>query len=161
MSEAATHGALTGAVLTPDARGYVPATTVAIDGRGVMLIGPSGSGKSALALQLISLGAMLVSDDLTRVAATPTGLTAHAPDHMAGKMEARGVGLIRVPHANSAPLAWVVDLSQTEDQRLPPSRPVTIVAKYPLATLWRVDAPHFPSALFYMVKLGVHNEEDG
>ena len=43
------------------------ATCVAVDGRGLLILGPSGSGKSALALQLIALGAQLVADDRTRV----------------------------------------------------------------------------------------------
>ena len=43
------------------------ATCVAIDGRGVVLTGASGAGKSGLGLQLIDGGAMLVSDDVTAI----------------------------------------------------------------------------------------------
>ncbi len=127
-----------------------------------MLIGPSGAGKSALALELIGLGAALVSDDLTRVSADAGGLRAHVPAKMADMIEARGLGLIRVPslpEGGTVPVRLVVDLAQVEDQRLPPSRPVTFVAKHPIRTVWRVDGRHFPSALFYMVKFGVFGDD--
>lgn len=147
--------------LTADARGYVPATTVAIDGKGVMLIGPSGAGKSSLALHLVGLGARLVSDDLTRVGVGAETPMAFAPENLAGRIEARGVGVIDVPFVTSAPVVLVVDLTQAEDRRLPPSRPVTFVANQAVRTLWRVDADHFPSALFHMVKFGRYDHGDG
>ncbi|MDA5093208.1 HPr kinase/phosphatase C-terminal domain-containing protein [Aliiroseovarius sp. KMU-50] len=143
-------------VLTTDARGFLHATTVSIAGQGVMLIGPSGSGKSSLALELIGLGAKLVADDLTRVASGAETPTAYAPDKMAGLIEARGLGLIHVPHVLSAPVKLVVDLSQVEQERLPPSRPVTFVTNQPVRTVWRVDDTAFPSAIFHMVKFGGH-----
>lgn len=149
------------AVLPMDAHGFVHATTVAIDGQGVMLIGPSGVGKSSLALQLIGLGARLVADDRTRIAATPDAPMAYAPKQMVGLIEARGVGLLSVPHVPSAPVALVVDMAQVESERLPPARPVTFVVNQPVKTLWRVDAPSFPSALFYLMKLGGHGHEHG
>ncbi|WP_375197729.1 HPr kinase/phosphorylase [Sphingobium sp.] len=87
------------------------ATSVAINGQAVLLCGPSGMGKSDLALRLIDRGAVLVSDDYTRVLEIEGRLFARAPDRIVGMMEVRGLGLIDVPHADNAPVALAVDLS--------------------------------------------------
>ncbi len=135
------------------------ATTVAIEGQAVLIIGPSGAGKSTLALELIGLGAVLISDDLTRVSSGENAPTAHAPDRMRGVIEARGLGLIYVPVLDHAPVKLVVDLAQVEEERLPPSRPVTFVVNQPVRTVWRVDAASFPSALFNMIKHGRYEHD--
>ena len=57
----------------------VHASTVAIGGKAVLIGGPSGSGKSDLALRLIDRGAVLISDDYTIVRRTDAGLVANAP----------------------------------------------------------------------------------
>ncbi|AMK22159.1 HPr kinase/phosphatase C-terminal domain-containing protein [Sphingobium sp. SJ10-10] len=87
------------------------ATSVAINGQAVLLCGPSGMGKSDLALRLIDRGAVLVSDDYTRVLEIEGRLFARAPDRIVGMMEVRGIGLIDMPHADNAPVALAVDLS--------------------------------------------------
>ena len=98
----------------------VHGTTVALEGDGVLLRGPSGSGKSDLALRLIDGGARLVADDQTELTRTPNGLVARAPLSIAGKMEVRGVGIMRVPTVPSAPIRLVVDLMPADQvERLP------------------------------------------
>ncbi|WP_419809643.1 HPr kinase/phosphorylase [Sphingomonas sp.] len=94
------------------------ATTVAIEGRAVLIEGPSGAGKSDLALRLIDRGAVLVSDDRTRLVRDGERLTAHAPERMAGRIEVRGLGIVAVPHVTAAPVALLVRLGVEED-RLP------------------------------------------
>ncbi|KKW93125.1 MULTISPECIES: HPr kinase/phosphorylase [Sphingobium] len=92
------------------------ATSVAIDGQAVLLCGPSGMGKSDLALRLIDRGAVLVSDDYTRVLAIEGRLFARAPDRIVGMMEVRGLGLVDMPHADNAPVALAVDLSDAVER---------------------------------------------
>lgn len=88
----------------------VHATTVAIGGRAVMLVGPSGSGKSDLALRLIDRGARLVSDDYTELTLADRILFAAAPKPIAGQMEVRGIGIVDMPHLDAVPVALVVCL---------------------------------------------------
>lgn len=98
----------------------VHGTTVALEGEGVLLRGPSGSGKSDLALRLIDAGARLVADDQTELSRTPNGLMARSPASIAGKLEVRGVGILRAPAVPSAPVRLVVDLVPADRvERLP------------------------------------------
>lgn len=98
------------------------ATCIAINRLGVLLRGPSGSGKSDIALRLIdqSTDAILVADDRVDVNARDGGLYASAPGAIAGLLEVRGVGVMRVPHAADAKLALIVDLTDAANiLRLP------------------------------------------
>ena len=98
----------------------VHATSVALDGGGVLLRGPSGSGKSDLALRLIDHGARLVADDQTELERVGGVLEMRAPATIAGRIEVRGLGIIRVPAVATAPLRLVVDLVAPESiERLP------------------------------------------
>ena len=96
----------------------IHATCVAIDGRGVLIGGRSGSGKSDLALRLIDRGAQLVSDDYTDLCSVDGRLVARAPARIAGRMEIRGVGLVEIAAAPEAPVCLFVDLDSLPD-RLP------------------------------------------
>lgn len=94
---------------------------VMIAGVGVLLRGPSGRGKSDLALRLIDGGAVLVADDQVILARDGDSLIASAPAVLHGLLEVRGVGLLPTPAAASAPVALVVDLVQGGDpvERMP------------------------------------------
>ncbi|WP_371170328.1 HPr kinase/phosphorylase [Aliiroseovarius sp. 2305UL8-7] len=130
------------------------ATTVAVDDAAVMIMGPSGSGKSALALQLIGMGARLVADDHTRVNVRDGKAEVLAPKRLQGVIEARGIGLINVPWKPSATLQLVVDMGQVETDRLPPSQRITTVVGLDIALVLRVDAPYFASAVFHLLRHG-------
>jgi len=129
------------------------ATCVAVEGRGLLIIGPSGTGKSGLALRLLSLGASLVADDRTELSVTTGRLIARCPGPIRGLIEARGVGVLRAPAVAEAEVALVADLGQAEDQRLPPARRITILGcDVSLALQARND--HFPDALMLYLRHG-------
>jgi len=98
----------------------IHATSIAIKGRGVLLRGASGSGKSDLALRLMDDGADLVADDYTEVHAERGELIATAPKTIQGLLEVRGVGILNVGHITHVPVVAVFDLvSLSEIERLP------------------------------------------
>lgn len=98
------------------------ATCVAVQGRGLLILGPSGSGKSALALDLMAVEADLVSDDQTCVLRRGGTLFARPPDTIAGRIEARGIGILRAKNLPQAQIHCAIDLGQEEQMRLPPQR---------------------------------------
>jgi serine kinase of HPr protein (carbohydrate metabolism regulator) len=97
------------------------ASTVASDGRAVLITGPSGSGKSDLTLRLLDRGFTLVSDDQTIVRRDGGKLIASAPPNIAGKLEIRGVGIVEMETVKDVPIALVVQLT-SEIERLPDER---------------------------------------
>jgi serine kinase of HPr protein (carbohydrate metabolism regulator) len=96
----------------------VHASTVATGRRAVLLSGPSGSGKSDLALRLIDRGFTLVSDDQTIVRREGDRLIASAPPTIAGKLEVRGLGIVEMETASNIPVALFVELT-SDIERLP------------------------------------------
>ena len=97
----------------------VHATTLQIAGHGVLILGDSGSGKSDLALRLIAEGALLVADDQTCVTCQDGRLVATAPPLIAGRIEARGIGIFAAPRIESATLRLAVQLAAGPLERLP------------------------------------------
>ena len=94
------------------------ASSVAADGRAVLISGPSGSGKSDLALRLLEHGFKLVSDDRTIVRKEGGRVIASAPDTIKGKLEVRGIGIVDMEHITNIPVALIVELT-SEISRLP------------------------------------------
>lgn len=85
------------------------------DGVGVILLGASGSGKSDLTFRLLDRGFELVADD--RIDLRDGWVS--APEVLAGLIELRGLGLVRVPHLPKAKLALAVKLGRPERLPLP------------------------------------------
>lgn len=96
------------------------ASAVAIGGRALLIAGPPGSGKSSLALALIGRGARLIGDDAVTLRQEGKALIAAPPPNIAGLLEVRGVGIIRLPLAQPAPVALLLELSGAPAERLPP-----------------------------------------
>lgn len=109
----------------------IHATSVALpagnEWAGILLLGPSGSGKSDFALRLImEAGAKLISDDQTVInqrQTEPVTLTATAPKSILGKIEVRGLGIVPISYIPKAPILLAVELvSSKQIERLPPSQ---------------------------------------
>lgn len=100
----------------------VHGTAVAFERRALLILGPSGSGKSSLALELIATGGQLVSDDRTDLRREGDRIIASAPKAIAGQIEARGLGILHADHLADAELALIVDLGQSEDKRYPAAK---------------------------------------
>lgn len=138
---------------------FIQATCVAIDGKGVLLRGPPGSGKSDLALRLIDGGARLIADDgveLRRpgdqvIATFPSA----APQSLRGKIELRGVGIAPVPSIAEVPLSLVVDLVSPDSvERLPEPATVELLGvTLPLLRLTALE-PSAAAKLRLVVRAG-------
>jgi len=117
----------------------VHATAVALEDDAILLRGPPGAGKSDLALRLIENGARLIADDQTLLRRADNHVLVRAPAAVAGLIEVRGVGILRVDYLDEAPLALVVDLvPSTEVERIPDDRfevvlglPIRVIALAP------------------------------
>jgi HPr kinase/phosphorylase len=140
---------------TPEGNGgtILHAGCVALAGRGVLILGPSGSGKSGLALQLMAYGCDLVSDDRTEVRPRDGGVWARAPKALRNKIEARGIGLLAADAISGAPLCLAVDLGKPESERLPPLRTLSLLG-HELPVLHRYESDHFPAAILQYLRGG-------
>jgi HPr kinase/phosphorylase len=95
------------------------ASAVVIGGRALLIEGPPGSGKSSLALALIDRGAGLIGDDAVTLEQLGGALIASPPPNIAGLIEMRGVGLLRLAIAAPAPVALMLALGGEVPVRLP------------------------------------------
>ena len=111
----------------------IHATCIVIGEAGVLIRGDSGTGKSSLARAILGTArgagrfARLVSDDRTRIAQRHGRLVAQVVPSIAGRIEARGAGILAMAHETSAVVRLVVDLAHAEPPRLPAPEDQTIV----------------------------------
>ncbi len=139
----------------PDVTELVHGTCVALGRTAALLRGPSGSGKSDLALRFLFLARrgpaaleapILVADDQVCLVRNDGRILAKSPDTIRGKMEVRGVGIVEVKSLMEAELALVVDLMPgAEIERLPESNAKArlLGIELPLVGLfpWEASAP--------------------
>jgi HPr kinase/phosphorylase len=140
--------------VTPAAQ-VVHASCVALNGRAVLIMGPSGSGKSALAMTLIAHGADLVADDRTEIFLSEGRLLARCPPALSGLIEARGVGILTATPLPQAEVALAADLGQAEPDRLPPRRSLTLLGQ-PIDLVLGQGNAHFPWAVLCYLKGSRH-----
>lgn len=130
------------------------ATAISIDDRGCLIIGASGSGKSTLAIAAIALGAELVADDRVDISRRGAQLLLSAPAKIAGLIEARGVGILRLPMRPEASLIFVVDLDRAASRRLPDPDHIALLG-VPVPVLHGQDRPELASLLVLMLRHGM------
>ena len=108
----------------------VHATAIEIDGKGVLLRGPSGSGKSDLALRLLEAGGVLIGDDRIALSVRDDFVVARVPETIAGKLEIRGLGIVQLPYQAETRVTLVASLVERgEVERLPQKRMVELIGQ--------------------------------
>lgn len=127
---------------------------------GFLITGRSGSGKSELALELIGLGARLVSDDQTELRREGGQIRLSAPPALRGLIELRQLGILRIDPVDSAALAALVDLDEPEAERLP-QRHVTDIQGVSVPRLHRASGRAFAVGLkYYLLSRHWQNKDE-
>jgi HPr kinase/phosphorylase len=135
--------------MTKAADASVHASAVLVGNRAVLIRGPSGSGKSRLAFDLILAGragqiapAMLVGDDRVHLGVSAGQLIVRPAPALAGLIEIRGLGIRRCDFAKEAIVGLLVDLDAADAARLPPPQALT-------AQLSGIILPRIPVGIGY------------
>lgn len=153
-----------GATVAAGPQSVVHASAVALevagDWRGVLITGASGAGKSALALALMAHGARLVADDRVILSREGGQVLARAPAAIAGRIEARGIGILRADVLGSAGVGLVVGLDGQASARLPPARRIELngIALPYLCCVWSAS---LAAAVLQAVRGGVLDPDHG
>ncbi|MEZ5853889.1 MAG: aldolase [Hyphomicrobiaceae bacterium] len=122
---------------SPPVAATVHATGIAVMGAGALIVGPSGAGKSDLALRCLTqaftdgerlLPVRLVGDDQVHLRRQGSRVSASAPASIAGLIEVRHVGIVRVDHVAQSDICIVVDVTPGQPLERMPDGGIT----YPL-----------------------------
>jgi serine kinase of HPr protein (carbohydrate metabolism regulator) len=136
----------------------IHATAVLVGARAMLIRGEPGSGKSRLALRLIETAgrelrfARLVGDDRVYLENRSGRLIVRPPQELAGLLEIRGTGIVRVPFEPAAVVGVVVDLGQPAD-RMPAA--ASRVATVDGVTLPRLAIPPDTDPLPLAIEAGL------
>jgi serine kinase of HPr protein (carbohydrate metabolism regulator) len=113
--------------MTTEATPSIHASAVAVGTQAILIRGPSGSGKSRLAFDLILAGragqipqTVLIGDDRVRLSSRDGMVVVRPVANLAGLIEIRGLGVRHCDFINEATVAMVVDLAADDAERLPP-----------------------------------------
>ncbi len=131
----------------------VHATCVAVAGRGVLIVGAPGAGKSSLALRMMALGAELVADDRVSLHLDDDQVIASAVPQISGLIEARGIGLLNATPCAPVPLAYVLDMDQEQPSRLPEPAEIKVL-KQTVSVLAGSGVPNLAEAMMQLLKMG-------
>jgi serine kinase of HPr protein (carbohydrate metabolism regulator) len=114
----------------------IHATAIIVGQTGLLFVGPSGWGKSMLAFaclteaQRIGVGAALVADDQVMISRRDGAVIATCPSAIAGMIELRGTGIVRISHVNETRMHYaIVPASASGEDRLPPEDEMLSVAQ--------------------------------
>ncbi|WP_424628354.1 HPr kinase/phosphorylase [Bradyrhizobium sp. SYSU BS000235] len=132
--------------MTREATASIHASAVRVGDRAVLIRGPSGSGKSRLAFDLILAGragqsakATLIGDDRVRLKPLDGTIIVQNVPELAGLIEIRGLGIRKIEAASDAIVSLVVDLSASDAERLPPPEALKTI-------IFGVELPRIPVA---------------
>ena len=138
-------------------------TAIAVGDRAALIRGPSGSGKSDLALRCLAMGqspltvqpARLLADDQVVIQRIGTRLSASAPAALKGLIEVRGVGIASVDAIDQANIVLVVDLlpDGVAAERLPQPFPTVRLLDLAVPQL-QISAFEASAALKILLALG-------
>ena len=126
------------------------ATAVTYCGFGVLIRGPSGSGKSDLALRLIDDGAGLVADDQVVIKAVGQELYLSPPDSLSGLIEVRGIGVIKIEYVRDIRLRLIVELDPSNEIQRTPIIKEELIKKNPVPV---VNMYAFESSVLAKIKI--------
>ena len=144
------------------------ATAIAVAGRGVLIRGPSGSGKSDLALRCLAVpagpfaaaAALLVADDQVEVAAHGGRVRITAPAVLRGLIEVRGIGIVEVACAPDAELALVADIVPPGEVERMPAAGLTATICGIAVPYMRVDAHEASAPIKLLLALAEAGRHD-
>lgn len=129
------------------AHNLIHATCVDVQGRGVLILGNSGIGKTGLALEMMMRGARLVSDDQVQLHSVQNALFARAPARLLGKIELRGFGIVDMADiVEQTQIHFAIALQTGQAERFPDPVPESILAGVAIPTYPASDSDRFLAA---------------
>jgi serine kinase of HPr protein (carbohydrate metabolism regulator) len=139
----------------------IHATAIVIGKTGLLFLGPSGSGKSALAFSCLAsakslgLAASLIADDRVLISERDGAVIAKCPPSIAGLIEIRYTGIVRLPYVSEGEMHYAIrPVDPATAERLPPEDEqidITASARLPLI---RVVATFANPLAIIMAKIG-------